>query len=317
MDIVACTDKRFVMPTGVMMYSVCCNNEDADIVFHVVCSNDVSGQDKKDLSGEIQKFNGKSIEFYHIDNRFLESIPEIDYCPTLTITTYFRLFLPEILPDSIEKVLYLDGDIIVLNSLLPLWELPMADFSVAAASDIVEVEPQNFDRLGYPMQKGYFNAGVLLINLEWWRRNNCQKTFIELIKDGDYLYHDQDILNLVFYDTKYHLPLKYNLTAVFMYKSPKLDNSKYEAEIEDALKNAFIIHYTTREKPWFKYKRNPHPLENIFFKYQKNTVWKGRKYDYRTPKLKFINFIADMMRCLGLKPHNQILEVRDLSMINS
>ena len=64
MDIVACIDKRFVMPTGVMMYSVCVNNPDMDIVFHIIADNSVTSRDKCDLEETVTAFRGKQIVFY-------------------------------------------------------------------------------------------------------------------------------------------------------------------------------------------------------------------------------------------------------------
>ena len=63
MDIVACTDNNYVMPTGVMMYSVCCNNSDVDIVFHIIIS-DVGTEEKEKLIKTIKPFKNKSIIFY-------------------------------------------------------------------------------------------------------------------------------------------------------------------------------------------------------------------------------------------------------------
>jgi lipopolysaccharide biosynthesis glycosyltransferase len=318
MDIVACTDKRFVMPTGVMMYSVCCNNEDADIVFHLVCSNNVSDKDKADLCGEISKFSGKKIVFYDIDTNFVEKIPAITNRTDITITAYFRLFLTEILPDTIDKVLYLDGDVIVRNAILPLWNLDISNYPIAAATDcMVAVEPEEFERLGYPMSYGYFNSGVCILNLDYWRKNNCIKDFIGLLVDGDKLrYYDQDVLNMLFHTSKLDLPIKYNLMCDYVYKNPKWSNTKFEKEISEALQDPVIIHYAgSGDKPWYKYIRNKSPLSALFYKYQNYTMWKGIKYDLRSPKLKIINFIADLMRVIGLKPKMSSYELKDVSKI--
>ena len=317
MDIVVCTDHRFVMPTGVMIYSLCYNNQNVDIVLHVICSNSVSDKDKADMSGVIQKYSGKSILFYDIDKNFVEIMPAITNRADITLTAYFRLFLTEILPDTINKVLYLDGDVIVRDSLLPLWNMDISDYPLAAATDcMVAAEPEEFERLGYPMSYGYFNSGVCLINLDFWRKHNCIKDFISLLDDGEKLrYYDQDVLNMLFHTSKLNLPIKYNLMTVFLYKNPKWKNTKFEQEIIESLHEPVIIHYAGGDKPWFKYNENEPPLSTLFYKYQKCTIWKGIKYDFRPPIKKMRNFIGDIMREIGLKPRRSSYELRDVSRI--
>ena len=121
LDIVACTDKWFVMPTGVMMLSVCKNNPNVDVVFHVVTNNDVTAQDRHDLGKVVSAYNGKSVVFYSFRDFFKsESFPLGENKYNMTESTYFRLYIGEILPKTVDRVLYLDGDIIVRQSLLPL-----------------------------------------------------------------------------------------------------------------------------------------------------------------------------------------------------
>ena len=317
MDIVVCTDHRFVMPTGVMIYSLCYNNQNVDIVLHVICSNSVSYKDKADMSGVIQKYSGKSILFYDIDKNFVEIMPAITNRADITLTAYFRLFLTEILPDTINKVLYLDGDVIVRDSLLPLWNMDISDYPLAAATDcMVAAEPEEFERLGYPMSYGYFNSGVCLINLDFWRKHNCIKDFISLLDDGEKLrYYDQDVLNMLFHTSKLNLPIKYNLMTVCLYKNPKWTNTMFEQEISESLQEPVIIHYAGGDKPWFKYNKNEPPLSALFYKYQRCTIWKGVKYDFRPPIRKLRNFIGDKMRAFGLKPKRPSYELRDVSKI--
>ena len=70
MDIVASTDKWYVMPTGVMMQSVCVNNPDMDIVFHVIHDDSVTSKDRRDLEETVTVFKGKSIAFYQYNHTY-------------------------------------------------------------------------------------------------------------------------------------------------------------------------------------------------------------------------------------------------------
>ena len=200
---------------------------------------------------------------------------------------------------------------------MSLWNTDISNYPIAASTDCkVAVDSEEFSRLGYPMSYGYFNAGVCLINLDYWRRHNCIKVFVDLLDDAVKLkYHDQDVLNLLFHTSKLDLSIKYNLMCDYIYKNPLWSNTKFEKEISDALQEPVIIHYAGGDKPWYKYIRNKSPLSALFYKYQKYTMWKGIKYDFRSPKLKLINFIADLMRVIGLKPKLSSYELRDVSNI--
>lgn len=75
MDLVACLDRNYVMPIGVMMYSVCVNNQDTYITFHLVVDESVTEKDKNDLSETVSAFCGKSVLFYHIRSGDYKSLP--------------------------------------------------------------------------------------------------------------------------------------------------------------------------------------------------------------------------------------------------
>ena len=319
MDIVACTDKWFVMPTGVMMYSVCVNNPEVDIVFHVIHDDSVTSMDWRDLEETVTVFNGKSIVFYHVDVTKFPCFPNTTMETPITQATYYRLMMSEILPKTIHKVLYLDGDIIVRHSLLSLWNTDMKDYAVGAVPDCQDGNIDLYHRLNYPPELGYFNAGVLLINLGYWRKHDVVRTFMHIIQEygGRLLFGDQDVLNLAFSNNKVILPIKYNLGSGFLEKSPQYDCNKYEKEMKEALKHPVIVHYTRPGKPWNRYSRHQrHPFSNTFFKYQGQTKWKGVKIDKRPFKLRVINYVADALRKYGLKSQVSLYEYIDIAPID-
>ena len=196
MDIVVCTDDSFVMPTGVMICSVCINNQEYEVTFHVVADK-VADDNKKKLEDMVSSFHGKSIAFYDIERVDTSDIPALDKDAYLTIATYYRLFLTEILPSNLKKIIYLDGDIIVRQSLKALWDIRMEDAAIAAIPESHGAQDSFYERLGYPKRMGYFNAGVLLINLEYWRNHHLMSVFKDfMIHHADRIvYHDQDVLN--------------------------------------------------------------------------------------------------------------------------
>lgn len=298
MDIVACTDKWFIMPTGVMMQSVCQNNVDETIVFHVIVGENVSKEDKQDLEDLLKAYQGKSVVFYpssDIDKE-IETFPQ-DSRHLITKATYYRFYFAEILPGNIDKVLYLDGDLVVRHSLLPLWETDLQDYAIAAVHDMLEGDIEYYNRLKYPPHMGYFNAGVMLINLKYWRKNHVLDDLLDYIKHHaeDVRYFDQDIMNVVFRDRKMTLPVTYNLQHGFLWRKPMYDYWKYEKEVLEARKDPLIVHFTAF-KPWYVNQKTLHPFRSSFYKYQDQTKWKGMRIDRRSLKTRLKDAIVKVLR---------------------
>lgn len=300
--IAACLDKGYVMPTGVMIYSACVNNPDSDIDFHLVVDESISENDKKDIIGTISKFVGKRALFYNVNSNVSKNLPLIN-AKWLTHATYYRIFLPEILPDSVNKVIYLDGDCIVRHSLIPLWSTDMSEIAIGAvfnATDSVD----RYNRLRYSPDLGYFNAGVLLINIDYWRKHNITNSLTEYISryPERIIFEDQDVMNAVLKESKMSLHPKYNFQTDMLRHTPCFYYWKYEDEVKEAIADPVIIHFTSREKPWYVYMRNPHPYKNSFVKYQNQTKWKGLKIEKRPFKKRIRNCIGDLLRYITILP---------------
>lgn len=301
MNIVACADRRNVMPTGVMMCSVCVNNPDVDIQFHVIIDMDVTAEDCDDLADVAAPYRA-SVHFYRVDEQLLGNpFPQVDNI--ITRATYFRLYLTDILPPSIDKVLYLDGDVIVRHSLKELWNVDLSGYALAAVPDKCMGTADRYDALGYSKSLGYFNSGVLLINLAYWRQHQVTKLFAGFLRDRweTILYHDQDVLNYIFREQKMMLPIKYNFQDGFLWKKPEYDCSKYGEEVMEARKDPVIVHFTGKKKPWvFCY--DPNPFRSTFLKYQKMTKWRGVFMDWRPYSMRAWNSFGNMLRRLRLRP---------------
>ena len=154
----------------------------------------------------------------------------------------------------------------------------MHDKAIAAVPDSYNNKIEHYNRLHYPQPLGYFNAGVLLINLDYWRANNVADAFCQYASARpDSLYcHDQDILNYVFRESKITLPLRYNMLNEYWFDirhsvvSWEFDNQMLYGQQHPA-----IIHYTGLPKPWFSNCR--HPMKREFERYRAMTPWQGYK----------------------------------------
>ena len=301
--IVACFDKGYVMPTGVMMYSACVNNPDIDINFHLVIDESVTDNEKKDLMDTISPFEGKEALFYHVDSQFYHQFP-LNNNIWLTRATYYRIFLPEILPVTVDKVIYLDGDCIVRHSLKSLWNTDVSGFAVATVFEATEGIVYNYNRLRYSPAIGYFNAGVLLVNLDYWRKNHVINALLEYLSKYPerILMEDQDAMNVVLKDLKKPIHPKYNFQTGMLKRTPQFYYWEHEDELKEAIADPVIVHFTSIDKPWHAYMRYPHPYRNTFFKYQNQTKWKGIKIEKRQLKNIIRNYIGNLLRHLKILP---------------
>ena len=273
MNIALSTDHNYIMPAGVMICSVCVNHPNCDIEFHVICNNDVTESDKNDLRRIVDEYR-KTIVFYKIDFPVPDcfSVGKEGQPKHITLASYYRFFLPQLLPDSTDRVLYLDTDLIVRHSLVDMYYSDMDSVGLLAVPNNQEGNILHYNRLRYPSHLGYFNAGVLLINLSYWRDNDSYNQAVEYATQNPekLKFHDQDILNYIFRQAKKNLPLKYNLQYDFFLKEPRI-SYVYEKELEEAIKDPVIIHYNIKDKPWRK--KCKHPYKDEFLKYRGFTKW--------------------------------------------
>lgn len=323
MDIVICIDKNYVMPCGVMLYSICCNNQDAKITFHIIVDESVSDTAKLSLENIIFPYESKKALFYFINGDKCRHLPRLDKTNPkkyITKAAYYRLYLSEILPKELDKILYLDSDIIVRHSLAGLWNTDLSDYAVGVIPDVGEGVIDKYNRLRYPPNKGYFNSGVLLINLKKWRDEDITIEFARFMQDHpDWIrLHDQDVMNRIFYDRKLILPITYNFQEGFLWNDLFYDYWKYEKQVLAARKDPIILHFTD-SKPWFK--ECNHPYKEEFFKYQRQTEWAGSPLlsNSTLPSLrkKAMNYLKDLLRHMKLLPQLPIYSSKYINIDNN
>ena len=200
-------------------------------------------------------------------------------CRQITKETYYRFLIVDVIPNDIKKVLYLDSDIIINKSIDKLYNTDISDYIFAICEDeytsINKGTITIFDKKSEKPNLGkYFNAGVMLINLEKYKNKISQKTIEKFVIDNinDIVWNDQDILNYLYgSEVKYVEYSLYN-KEVMMIKSRN--------EEQYFSKNTAIFHYCGKIKPdSYKYTNY---CADIFWKYAKNIrsfEKSKRKYD--------------------------------------
>lgn len=273
MDIVISFDENYVMPAGVMLTSLFENNKVTNIHIHALLRR--KGSFSQPIVDTVKKYGGK-ITCYDMSQFKLPSLPVNlkHQRANISIETYFRLFLSDILSPDIDKVLWLDCDIVIADSLDELWNEDISDYPVGVIPDYENNNVRMTNRLGYNAIYGYFNAGVLLINLKYWREQNIMDSFVEYISSHFYelYYLDQDVLNHEFYSRKKELNLRYNFQTTFLFRDLNI-SCQYFDMLNQAYNNPAVIHFT-EDKPWFSNSTNP--MKSYYLCYLDKTIWKGK-----------------------------------------
>lgn len=214
------------------------------------------------------------------------------------ISTFSRLFLLHVLPEDLNKVIYIDCDMIIRHSLKELWEMDMEGTWCMSADDC-RGKMYRKD-IGIPMDSIYTNNGLMVIDLDAWRKNDVESKFVDFISDyhGDITYMDQGVFNGVFQPIKKVklLPLSYNAQTVCydlgydgLQACRKPVWAYTKEEFNKGIDDPTIVHFTTcfmsGTRPWFK--NDNHPFRGEFLKYRNLTAWKYEPlWDDKTPRKK-------------------------------
>lgn len=220
---------------GTSIVSFCLNNPEQKFSFYILAS------DLSDISKENFKILAKqysiNIIIYEINSSFFAKLPTRTAFP---IPMYFRFILPLILKD-LNKIFYIDADIICLNSAEELFSVDFENNIIAAVPDTKETnnERNNILKLRNHI---YFNSGVLSINiLKWNELNISDKLIAILAKEPEkFLLPDQDALNLILTNRIKYLPRKFNwFNGFYKWKANSIDS-----------KEIILLHFTSSPKPW-------------------------------------------------------------------
>ena len=275
MNIVCATDDNYVPLCGIMLTSLLENNRGSHVDIYILTKG-LNLRSRKLFSKLLQKNN------YDAEIHICEVNDEIfKHCPVRTgdhisLVAYYRFLIPYILPYHVDKALYLDCDIMVDASLDELYATDISHIALAACAEhdgktgLLQISESCISRLEYPKEWGYFNSGVLLINLSYWRQHNISDALFAYVEKNQdkCLYHDQDALNAVLGVQKRFLPYKYNfMTHFFTAGYAQYDKTVFLQE------RPAIIHYCSRSKPWDWYLPE-YPFKKQWEHYRDISPWK-------------------------------------------
>ena len=200
---IACNiDANFMQHCAVTLVSLFENNKSADICVHIVAPS-LSEENQQILRNLVASY-GNDIRFYFPPEDLLSCFAIKKFGKRISMATYYRCMFSAILPDDVEKVLYLDCDIVVLGDISEFWNTDLTNYAVGCVEDIGYDDMERYDTLKYDSKYSYFNAGVLLINLKYWRDHKVDEQCVQyfLAYPERIRYNDQDLLNALLHKNK-------------------------------------------------------------------------------------------------------------------
>lgn len=286
-------DDNYAMPLAVMLQSAARNVATGRHLHVLLIDGGISGESQVKLA--------KSLVGLPITVHLVE--PDHDVISDLLIShhathsVYFRLLASLLLPQSVERIIYLDADMIVKGDISELWEHPLGDHYCLAVPDIAcpyiaapygdanfkktapylatETPVRNWEALGLEPTAPYFNSGVMVLNLRRWREEKIEQKLLACLRENEEFVWcwDQYALNVVFSGNWGRLPARWNQGAhVFQYPGPEHSPIPADEFIEMRDRPA-IVHFTTEWKPW-QY-NHFHPLREMFLEAMDQTEFGG------------------------------------------
>lgn len=277
-NVVFATDENYVQHVAVALVSLLKNNQDINITINYIL-DEISNINKDKLINIASKYE-RNINFFTLGEFDLE------YATTsfhFNKAVYFRLVMADTLP--LEKVLYLDADVVVVGSVKYIFDLNIENNFLAA---VIDPGFSRHNSLNMIDEAAYFNAGVFFANLNYWRTHRVKNKCLQFMHDNYAAIElaDQDVLNSVVNGNWVQMPAQYNQQSVFF--EPNFENIYkciLQSEIDLALKNPVIIHYSGSSKPW--HFRNAHPQKALYWKYRQETPFSA----YLPDDLTLLNII--------------------------
>lgn len=270
------SDSNYAEFVAVVIVSLFDTNSWQDFTTIHLLSNGIDAATLEKLLQHVPEGKGE-LKVYDIKS--LKEDLGIDVPPTIAITSYARLFLPDLLSDDVERVLYLDCDTVVSGSVEEFYCVDFNGNWVAGVRDTLN-NSSTKTVVGMAPDDEYFNAGVLLMNLAAWREDQVTQQCLDFLvaHGGNVVHHDQGIINGVCNHHKLVVHPRFNTTTSYFshpyWLLDKCNNPFYSSqEVTEATSSPSIIHFTEGflNRPWIK--NSVHPLRDKYEHYHSLTQW--------------------------------------------
>lgn len=298
-NIVSLSDDWYAQQLCVTIYSTIKNFSRKDELGFFVLDNWISDVNKKKIVDSCKKFN-VSITFLETDCSLFKKYTGWKF----NESTFARLYIEKLFP-WLDKILYIDSDIVVDWDLSELFDLDIKNYSVWAVRcefDLSDEElSTTFKHLW--VWNPLISCGVMMINIDWWRKNHVfDKSILYLESNRKYLVTmDQDVLNNILHDSIYFIPPKFNASNSLLYTHFYVETCYNKQDYLDAKLHPVIIHFAWWSKPW--HWQCFHKWNKIWRKYNDETLYSNRKlpfkHYFRLERIKMMTwrFLSNIIAC--------------------
>jgi len=276
--VVACVaDDSYAMPLAVTLASASIHLDEGRMLDIYVVDAGIEASNKQRIVRSLDPARASVTWVPHAGDR-LAGLP---VWGRMSIHTYERILAADLLPTTHTKVIWLDSDLVVLVDLTRLWELGMSGWTLLAAQDMLApivsspLGLRDYGALGFHGDEKYFNAGVMVLDLDRWRKDRIAEKVIAYLRQhrGNVVLWDQDGLNAVLRGQWGELDLRWNQNAAVcgrpFFNAGHLDPAAYRNVLEDP----WIVHFSGNLKPWLY--RIQSPAHELYFEYLDKTAWAG------------------------------------------
>lgn len=252
-------DNNFMRGMMTSMVSFCLNNKDVAFNFHII-TDGISEENKNKLNKIARQYE-VNINIYVIDINIFKQLPVFVHLP---ISMYFRFMLP-ILLKNVNKLFYVDADIICIKRANNLFDINLEENIIGAVPD------QNDERNNILGLKNhiYFNSGMLVINVDKWNKMNFLEEATKLLINNPkvFKFPDQDVLNIILTGKVKYLDTKFNCFVDYR-------NCRKPIKNEDIV----LLHFSALPKPWniaWNICKIANDFNrNLYAYYEQKTPWK-------------------------------------------
>eukprot|EP01037_Dinobryon_pediforme_P005223 gene5223-5275_t len=218
----------------------------------------------------------------------LDGLDGVKVRSALPASAYLRLLVTDIVPPELDRVLYLDCDLLIRADLAPLWDTDLGDFCIGVAHDELGGTRHALDLAD---RLHYFNSGVMLIDLKRWREEDVGARAVAYAKQypEKMLMADQCALNAVLHQRWLAIDPRWNVMRAELGQELAEGHWRYNQDAKQKAAKAAIIHFNSLPKPSFF--MCDHPTKPEYDTYRKRTAWAHSKPADQYPHNMIIKFL--------------------------
>lgn len=300
-NIVVASDENYVPHLETLLVSIGETNADIKLINIYILDGGISDKFKENIIRLKEKYKNFAFTFCSMTETIIfELLGGLGISKDRSLSTFARVFIPEIIPD--RKAIYFDVDGIVLSDLREFYQNDLSGFAIAGVSDSNPILRHR--NVGLEDQNIYINAGVILWNLELCRKINFIQQCKDFIKehDGKVDAMDQGTINGVLGSQGLIKVLhpKYNVfTSLYQLNRKEilqiyhLPDFYSDSQIQEAINNPVFVHFTPNmtTRPWVKHCK--HPMKDEYWRFRSMTEFseKNLQEDKRKIRLRFMGWI--------------------------